>query len=382
MIDLENMSILVVDDMKSMRLTIKKMLRNLNIGKTLLFADNGKKGLAILADTPCDLAIIDWNMPVMNGSEMLNALRQDKGLRDMPVIMVTSENERDIVSEVAEYEIDAYLLKPLTLESLDQKIKSVVDNANHPDACSQHLFQARELEEAGEFQGAIDALRQALVYKPSASRILRKIGLLYIKINRVDIGVKCLKKAISVNKQDTASRNHLAQIYIQKKEYNNATKIYLQILDLSQRYFGEAVRLGEHLMESGYKSEALDLFTKVIRRARRRSDLKHRIIDVALAYRELDFAIGLMEQILIENPSNCDLMFKTGDAYRNKGACEKALTFFRNVDTKKKGDPAAKLEIAKIYHQQGRIYQADNYVRQVLRIDPENEDALALRREL
>ncbi len=382
MIELENMSILVVDDMKSMRLTIRKMLRNLNIGKTLLFADNGKAGLATLADTPCDLAIIDWNMPVMNGSEMLSALRQDKQLRDMPVIMVTAENERDIVSEVAEYEIDAYLLKPLTLESLDQKIKSVVDNANHPDACSRHLLQARDLEEAGEFHGAIDALRQALVYKPSASRILRRMGLLYIKTDRIDIGIKCLQKAISVNKQDTASRDHLARIYIEKKEYHHAAKIYLQILDLSQRYFSDAARLGERLMEKGYKTEALAIFSKVVHRARRRSDLRNRIIEVALEYRELDFALGIMEQILKENPSNYDLMFRAGKVYHNKGDCEKSLAWFRKLDLKKKGDPAAKLEIAKIYHQQGRIYQADDYVRQVLRIDPGNEAALALRREL
>ena len=92
MIDIENMSILVVDDMKSMRLTIRKMLQTLKLGKTLRFAENGKQGLAVLKETPCDLAIIDWNMPVMNGSKMLDRLRNDKNLRDMAVIMVTAEN--------------------------------------------------------------------------------------------------------------------------------------------------------------------------------------------------------------------------------------------------------------------------------------------------
>ena len=88
MIDIESMSILVVDDMKSMRLTIRKMLRNLDIGKTLRFAENGKEGLSVLSNTPCDLAIIDWNMPVMNGTEMMSMIRKDKALRDMSVIMV------------------------------------------------------------------------------------------------------------------------------------------------------------------------------------------------------------------------------------------------------------------------------------------------------
>ena len=49
------MTILVVDDMKSMRLTLRKMLRNLEIGKELLFADNGKAGLDVLKSSSCAL---------------------------------------------------------------------------------------------------------------------------------------------------------------------------------------------------------------------------------------------------------------------------------------------------------------------------------------
>ncbi|MBU2455767.1 MAG: response regulator, partial [Proteobacteria bacterium] len=149
MIDIENMSILIVDDMKSMRLTIRKMLKNLNIGTNLRFAENGKEGLEILGNVKCDIAILDWNMPVMNGIEMLETIRNDKVLRDMPVIMVTAEAERDIVSEVAETEIEGYLLKPLTLSALDNTIKAVVKRANDPDPATRHRLKAREMEETG-----------------------------------------------------------------------------------------------------------------------------------------------------------------------------------------------------------------------------------------
>ena len=111
----EELSILVVDDMKSMRLTIRKMLKNLNIGAKLRFAENGKEGLTILRSAKFDLLIVDWNMPVMNGIAMLEEIRNDTLLRDISVIMVTVESERDIVAEVAESEIDGYLLKPRSL---------------------------------------------------------------------------------------------------------------------------------------------------------------------------------------------------------------------------------------------------------------------------
>ncbi|MCG8683810.1 MAG: response regulator [Desulfobacterales bacterium] len=382
MIDIETMSILVVDDMKSMRLTIRKMLRNLNIGKMLRFADNGKTGLEVLRSTPCDLAIIDWNMPEMNGSQMLHHLRQDKMLRDMPVIMVTAENERDIVAEVAEHEIDAYLLKPLTLAALDSKIKSVVANVNNPDEATQHLLNAREYEEAGNIEGAIEQIRLALFHKPSASRILRKLGLLHFKVKKAAIGEKCLKKAISVNKQDTISRDHLSRVYIKKREYRKAARIYLEILSLSTRYFDSATRLGENMLVNGYKGEALALFSKVISRSKGNTALKERIIDICLDNHELEYVTQIMEQTLKENPSNYDLMFKAGLVYMENGDYEKALSNFRTVDSNRKGDVEAKLQIARIYYINRKVLKADDYLNQVLRIDPGNKDALSLRQEL
>ncbi|MEH0022284.1 MAG: response regulator [Desulfobacter sp.] len=381
MIDLENMSILVVDDMKSMRLTIRKMLRNLNIGKMLRFADNGKTGLEVLSTTPCDLAIIDWNMPVMNGSQMLTKLRNDKALRDMPVIMVTAENERDIVSEVAEHEIDAYLLKPLTLGSLDKKIKGVVKSANNPDEATLHILKARELEEAGETKAAIEEIRLALFHKPSASRILRKLGLLHFKVGKAGIGEKCLKKAISVNYQDTISRDHLARFYVKKKEYKKASRIYLEILALSKRYFATATRVAETMLLNGYRNEAIEMFSKVISKSRRNSVIKERIIEICLENSELDFATKLMEQSIKDNPSNHELIYKTGMLYQDAGDYEKALSYFRTVDSQAKGHVGAKLQIARIYYINRKVLQADDYLRQVLRIDPENKDALSLRQQ-
>ncbi|HCY85078.1 MAG TPA: response regulator, partial [Desulfobacteraceae bacterium] len=317
MIDFETMSILVVDDMKSMRLTIRKMLRNLNIGKMLRFAENGKAGLEVLKESPCDLAIIDWNMPVMNGSQMLTELRQNKTLRDMPVIMVTAENERDIVSEVAEHEIDAYLLKPLTLAALDKKIKTVVHAVNNPDEATRHVLKAREYEEAGDLVRAIEQIRLALKYKPSASRILRKLGLLHFDINKPAIGEKCLLKAISVNNQDTMSRDHLAKYYVKKKDYKRAQKIYLEILRLSKRHFGTATQLGETMLTNGYRMEALELFAKIIGASKRNSVLREKIISTCLENHETDFAVRLMEDSLKENPSNYELMYKAGMVYND-----------------------------------------------------------------
>jgi len=382
MIDIENMTILVVDDMKSMRLTIRKMLRNLSIGKILRFAENGKEGLSVLSNTPCDLVIIDWNMPVMNGTEMMSMIRKDKALRDIPVIMVTAENERDIVSEVAESEIDGYLLKPLTLEALDKKIKAVVETANHPEKATTCMRNARECEEADDYDGAIEQVRLALIHKPSASRILRKLGLIHFKIGKSGIGEKCLQKAMSVNPQDTITRDVLARFYLKKKEYEKAARIYLEIMSLSTRYFNTAMVLGEKLMVNGYKSLGIELFKKGMVRSGKKLSFQDAIIDICLNNGEYDYPKKILDLAIRDNPSNYDLVHRAGLVFYDTGDFDQALKYFRMVDSHRTGHVEAKLYIAKIYHMNKKMLKADDYLNQILRIDPQNEDALVLRREL
>ncbi len=382
MIDIENMSILVVDDMKSMRLTIRKMLKNLSLGVSLKFAENGREGLNILHNTKCDIAIIDWNMPVMNGIQMLEKIRDDKTIRDLPVIMVTAEAERDIVSEVAESEINAYLLKPLTLAALDGKIRAVVKRANNPEPVTIHRVQARKLEEMGDYESAIEQIRIALIHKPSASRLLRKLGLLHFKIKKNSIAEKCLLKAASVNKQDAITRAHLADYYISKNQFEKAGKYYLELLSLSTKYIDAGMDLAEKLLIRGSRSISLDIFSKVIARSKRRNAVRDSVIDICMANNELEYPKQLLEQCIKENPLNYDMMYKAGLVYRESGDWEKALTYFIKVDRHVLSHVKAKFQIAKIYCINHKIIKADEYLNQILRIDPGNEEALALRREI
>jgi len=380
MIKIESMSILIVDDMKSMRLTIRKMLQNLKIGGSLKFAENGKEGLEILNETKCDIAIIDWNMPVMNGVAMLDRIRNDKVHRDMPVIMVTAESQRDIVSEVAETEVDAYLLKPLTLAALDDKIKTVVKKANNPDTATIHRLKARELEEKQDYTTAINELKTALIHKPSASRLLRQLGLLHFKIKKPGIALKCLLKAASVNKQDVISRVYIADYYIKKNQLEKAGKYFLEILSLSSKYNDKAMDFAEKLLIRGTKSQALNIFSKIIVRSKKQNAVREQIIDICLNRNELEYPLSLIEQSIKENPSNYDMIYKAGVVYQEIDNFEKALNNFIEVDRHVRGHIDAKLQIAKMYLNEGKVLQADDYLNQILRVDQKNEAALELRR--
>lgn len=381
-LDYRKISILVVDDMKSMRLTVRKMLKSLDIGTDLRFAENGRDGLRVLQQTRCDLAIVDWNMPVMNGIEMLEKIRKDSALRDMPVIMVTAEAERDIVSEVAEIEVDGYLLKPLTLQSLDSKIKSVIQKMNNPDPVTQYRKLARELEEKKEFDAAIENIRQALKLKPNASRLLRQMGLLHFKIQKNKIAEKCLLKAVSVNNQDIISRVYLADYYLKLNELKKAGRTYLEVLSLSGRYNDRAFDIGKKLLKNGFKSLALDIFSKTLYQSKKPNLTREKIIEICMENNELEFPLELLDRAIRENPSNYEMVYQAGKLILQSGDWETALKHFIKVDRHVMSHVDAKLEIAKIYYMNRKIYKADEYLNQILRIEPKHEEALTIRRSL
>jgi len=382
MITAEELSILVVDDTQSMRLTLQGMLKSLSVGKNVWLAENGEEGLKILDTTKCDLALLDWNMPVMNGFEMLEVIRNDKRFEDLPVIMVTAVTTTDNIFQAAKMEIDAYLVKPLTLLTLDEKIKAVVQKINDPDPETMCRLKASELANQGEYDAAIEHIKIALSHNPSSSRLMRRLGFLYLNIKKDDMAEKCLLKAVSMNEYDTITRAHLADYYTNKNEIEKAGKFYLEILSLSTHYHGRAQDLAKRLLITGYRSLALDILSKVITSSRKQDATREAVINLCLSHNEFEYAQVLLEQNFKADPSNYDILYRIGLIQKQFGHWKKALKCFIEVDYNTQNHVEAKLQITKIYYRNGQRLIADDYLDQILRIDPENKEAIALRNKM
>ncbi len=116
------MRIMSVDDSRSTRMVIKNAVDVL--GFDFLEAADGKEGLEILEkeNGNVNLILLDWNMPVMDGLEMLKAVKADDRFKDIPVTMVTTEIERHKVVEAVGVGAKNYVMKPFTQEDLIAKI--------------------------------------------------------------------------------------------------------------------------------------------------------------------------------------------------------------------------------------------------------------------
>ena len=118
------MSILVVDDFSTMRRIIKGLLQDLGFSNITESAD-GLTALSLLKAGNFDLLITDWNMPGMQGVELLRQVRADERMKKLPVLMLTAEAKREQIVAAAQAGVSGYVIKPFTAATLKEKIGKI-----------------------------------------------------------------------------------------------------------------------------------------------------------------------------------------------------------------------------------------------------------------
>jgi two-component system chemotaxis response regulator CheY len=117
---------LVVDDFSTMRRIVRNLLKELgytNVDE----AEDGAMALAKLRGEQYDFVISDWNMPVMDGLEMLKRIRADASLAKLPVLMVTAEAKKENIIAAAQAGANGYVVKPFTAATLDEKLAKIFE---------------------------------------------------------------------------------------------------------------------------------------------------------------------------------------------------------------------------------------------------------------
>lgn len=116
---------IIVDDSRAMRMILRRTLTEL--GYAAAEAGNGQEALALLDQQGADVALmlVDWNMPIMCGLELVKAVRADERYAGITLVMVTTETEIDHISQALEAGANEYVMKPFTKEVLEDKLRSM-----------------------------------------------------------------------------------------------------------------------------------------------------------------------------------------------------------------------------------------------------------------
>ncbi|GLK59717.1 MULTISPECIES: chemotaxis response regulator CheY [Azotobacter] len=122
----KNMSILVVDDFPTMRRIVRSLLKELGFNN-VDEAEDGQDALNKLRGGSFEFVVSDWNMPNLDGLEMLKQIRSDDGLKHLPVLMVTAEAKKENIIAAAQAGANGYVVKPFTAATLEEKLNKIFE---------------------------------------------------------------------------------------------------------------------------------------------------------------------------------------------------------------------------------------------------------------
>ncbi|MDB9565327.1 chemotaxis response regulator CheY [Providencia rettgeri] len=122
----KDLSFLVVDDFSTMRRIVRNLLKELGFNK-IEEAEDGVDALEKIRTGSIDFVVADWNMPNMDGLELLKTIRSDDALKHIPVLMVTAEAKKENIIAAAQAGASGYVVKPFTAAILEEKLNKVFE---------------------------------------------------------------------------------------------------------------------------------------------------------------------------------------------------------------------------------------------------------------
>ncbi|CAK0772694.1 putative Response regulator [Gammaproteobacteria bacterium] len=148
---MSKLNLLVVDDVSTIRNFVRQGLISRMPQVEVLEASNGRRAQEIMTSKPIDMLLCDWEMPEVNGKELLLWMRGDERFQHLPFIMVTGFTDRKYVVDALRAGIDDYIIKPFSIDILAERIHGVLAKRKQ-DASAQPITK-----ESGDSADSDDA---------------------------------------------------------------------------------------------------------------------------------------------------------------------------------------------------------------------------------
>ena len=135
-----SLNVLIVDDSAAMRSIIQKTLHisGLEIGNVYQ-AKNGEEALELLEENWIDLALVDINMPVMDGETLINRVRENPDFSDLPIVVVSTESSEARIEKLREKDVE-FIHKPFAPETLRETVFQITGGQNGTSTISSGDF--------------------------------------------------------------------------------------------------------------------------------------------------------------------------------------------------------------------------------------------------
>ncbi|WP_050461776.1 tetratricopeptide repeat protein [Herbaspirillum autotrophicum] len=326
---ISNLRSLIIDDMPSMRQNIRMHLGQLGITKVDQAA-TPDEAIRFVQAASHDLIICDYNLnKETNGQQLLEFFRAQRMLSPTTMfIMVTAESGYNLVASAAEFQPDAYMLKPLTASKIAERIERLLEKQNA-------LLPINEKLKRKDVAGAISECDNVLKNSPKwIVDVLKTKGNLLLELRRVDEARAVYAQALELRDDLVWAKVGLARCNIIAGQLDEAKEIIQGVLLKNTQYI-EAYDLLAQIEEAqGNESEALDALSRSseiipsARRSRLVGDAAYRIGNLEQAKEAFDKVISHTKGSLTAQPTD---LLSLAQVHVDTGDAEEALKLLSNA---------------------------------------------------
>ncbi len=372
-----SLKILIVDDKVNMRRTIRNLLKKIGY-QNIAEADDGDTALVKLESGSYDFILCDWNMPRMNGNELLRAIRENPNLKNMPFLMITAEMNEATVAAAIEDEVDDYILKPFTPGILQEKMEKILKVKVAPSPIDTHLNLGQAYLQSRLFKEALEEYKKALKINPKSPRVMLAIAQVYESSGEIEKAKELLQQAVKLSPKFVKAHEALAAIFLAQDEIDKAKSHLGTAVAIAPRNIERQMEYGKTLLKVGSNNEAKSAFKTVMEMAKENhSEMARQIGEVYLEAGLEAEAEGAFLEGLAANPTDIHLHNRLGIAYRKQKKFAEAIA---NYEKALKIDPENEnlyYNLGRAYHEAGDMDKSASAMRVALRLYSEFEEARA-----
>ncbi len=376
----QDLIIMVVEENSTMRQMTRDMLKKMGYQRVILAVD-GETGLEKLVSEEIkpDVVLSNYRLPGMDGFQFLEKLRALEYFSEIAFVIVTGEMDEATVARAGEFEVDGYILRPFTIETLADKIEQVYNKKKKISPLEAHITLGIAHLKNRQYGEAKEQFDKALDISPNSPRAIASLAAYHEARGKTSTAKQLYEKAVRIEPRFLKAHEALTRICKKEGDLDAASAHMRKCVAISPKNLDRQIELGQTLMKTGRTDEAEKVFDTTMRLAREENaEIGRRVGETFLAAGMAEHAQKYFSKAIKSNPEDVHLYNRLGITYRKQGKFDEAIDNYERALMVLPESEALYYNLALVHAEIRNFKRAKMSLASALKINPELQEAKSL----
>ncbi len=344
--------------------------------ETVHVASDGKVAFEILLSSPVDFIISDWDMPRLDGLELLRAIRNKPVFKLVPFLIVSADKDPGAVTEAEEYGADGHLPKPFTQNLVESRVQEIIETRASLLPFHTLLSRASAFADIGALEDASKELSDLRSMQPKNAGIWVETGEVYQQMSEHDAAKGCYKTAIAIDEKFVRAYDLLGVILLKEGKTDEALEAIRFATRISPRNRDRHQLMGKILLARGDTEGARNAFHLSVARSPSKGSQSAAVAELFFISGRADLAEEEYNAAIEAEPDNMRFYNRRGIVLRRQRKHKEAIDNYRLAQKLSPRDSVVCYNLARAYIDLKNFDQAAIALERAIALDPEFEEAI------